>query len=50
MPVPRREVNPGVVRKLLEEGLVDSVMLRSPYKTHMGADTEHLRIARKVAP
>lgn len=43
-PVPRCEVNPGVVNRLLREALVETVNLPSPFKTHKGADAEHLRI------
>jgi hypothetical protein len=44
-PVPRNAVNPGVANRLLREGLVEAVMLTSPYKTHNGGKCEHLRIA-----
>lgn len=43
-PVPSQAVNPGVARKLLDEGLVVTVDLPSPYKTHKGASIAHLRI------
>ncbi|MGB5147471.1 MAG: hypothetical protein WBN86_10140 [Porticoccaceae bacterium] len=43
-PCPRQAVNPGVANKLLSEGLVESVMLPSPYRTHRGNPLEHLRI------
>jgi hypothetical protein len=43
-PVPRNAINPGVVDRLLREGLVESVMLPSPYKTHKGKACEHLAI------
>lgn len=42
-PVPRQEVNPGVVHRLLREALVELVDLPSPYKTLPGT-VDHLRI------
>lgn len=43
-PVARNSINPGVVWRLLEDGLAESAMLPSPYPTHKGRDIEHLRI------
>lgn len=42
-PVPRCAVNPGVARKLEQEGLVEEVQLLSPFKVHKGRTTGHLR-------
>ena len=50
-PEPRIGVNPGVVNRLLREDLVELVQLPSPFKSHRGGVTEHLRITeagRKV--
>lgn len=41
-PVPRQAVNAGVANRLLRGGLVASVQMKSPYKTHKGALIEHL--------
>lgn len=43
-PEPRCSCNPGVANRLLRGGLVESVMLPSPFKTHKGKGIEHLRI------
>lgn len=43
-PVPRSAVNPGVANRLLRESLVEVVMMLSPFKSHKGAEVEHLRI------
>lgn len=43
-PIPRAEVNPGVVNRLLRDSLVEVVMLPSPYKTHGGRLIEYLKI------
>lgn len=43
-PMPRQETNPGVANRLLRESLAETVDLPSPYKSHKGADCEHLRI------
>lgn len=40
----RQTINPGIVNRLFRGALVLSVMLRSPYKTHKGAEIEHLAI------
>jgi len=45
-PVPRQEINPGVVNRLLRESLVESVELPSPYLKHKGAGIEFLRITK----
>lgn len=42
-PQPRKEFNPGVANRLLREALVESVDLPSPYASHKGRNTEHLR-------
>lgn len=43
-PVARQSVNPGVSNRLLREALVETVQMPSPFKTHKGANIEHLRI------
>ena len=35
-PCPRQEVNPGVVNKLCQEGLVEMISGKSPYPTRPG--------------
>lgn len=36
-PLPRQAINPGVVNRLLREGLVEEVPIKNPYRTK--ADT-----------
>lgn len=43
-PRPRSQVNPGVANRLLRGGLVESVALPSPFKTHGVRNCEHLQI------
>lgn len=43
-PVPTQEINPGVVRRLIDGRLADIVNLPSPYKTHKGKLIAHLDI------
>lgn len=43
-PIPRGDVNPGAVNRLLRESLVEVVKLPSPYKTHGGKLIEFLKI------
>lgn len=43
-PVPRSALNPGLVNILLMEGLVTTVVMVSPFKTHKGRAIDHLRI------
>jgi hypothetical protein len=43
-PLPRCGINPGIVNKLLSEGLARSVQLPSPFAAHKGGDCEHLEI------
>jgi hypothetical protein len=45
-PVPRQEVNPGVVNRLLRECLVESIELPSPYQKHKGGGIEFLKITK----
>lgn len=45
-PRPSQEINPGVIRRLLCEGLIEIVDLESPYKTHKGGTCKHARITR----
>ena len=44
--VPRSSVNPGVVGRLLRDGLVEVTLLPSPFKTHRGARIDHLRLTK----
>jgi len=49
-PVPRQDINPGVVNRLLRGELVEEVDLPSPYRTKHGG-VVHLRVTeagRKV--
>lgn len=41
--IPRHDINPGIANRLLREALVESVQMRSPYKTVKG-QVAHLRI------
>ena len=43
-PVPKQEVNPGVVNRLMREALVKLVPLPSPYKKHKGGNIAHLQV------
>lgn len=43
-PVPAVSVNAGVVARLLREGLVIIMQLRSPFRTHKGKLIAHLEI------
>jgi hypothetical protein len=43
-PLPRQEINPGVVNRLEREVLVQDIMLPSPYKTHKKQPIVHLSI------
>lgn len=43
-PLPRQDVNPGVANRLLREGLVQEVLLPSPFKSHKGKSIAHLSI------
>lgn len=43
-PLPVQVFNPGAVNRLLRGGLVRTVMLPSPYKTHKGRNLAHLTI------
>lgn len=42
-PEPAQEFNSGVVRRLMEDGLVDCVPMPSPYKTRKGT-VDYLKI------
>jgi hypothetical protein len=42
LPTPTLEINPGVTRKLVAEGLARHVSLPSPYPTHKGGNCDHL--------
>ena len=42
---PRQEFNPGVVDRLMRDGLVDVVLRRSPYRSHRDRRMiEHLEV------
>lgn len=43
-PVPRLSINPGCANRLARGGLVESVLLPSPFKSHHGMSIEHMRI------
>lgn len=43
-PIPRQKANPGSANRLLREGLVDQVMLPSPFYIHAGDKIAHLKI------
>lgn len=45
-PVPRQEINPGVVNRLLQESLVELIELPSPYKKNKGEKIAFLKITR----
>jgi hypothetical protein len=42
-PEPTSSVNPGVVRRLRDEGLAEIVSLPSPYASHKGKRVPHLK-------
>lgn len=42
-PIPCNQVNPGVIRRLMDEGLAETVNLPSPYATHKGKHISHLK-------
>lgn len=42
-PLPRQELNPGVLNRLYREGLIEDVDLPSPYKKHKGAKIRFVR-------
>lgn len=44
-PIPRQEVNPGVVDRLLRDDLVTLIDLPSPYKNNAGGKCVHVRIS-----
>ena len=43
-PVPRQQVNAGVIDRLNREQLIEEVQLPSPYKVHKGRNTVFLAI------
>ncbi len=43
-PIPCSQVNPGIVDRLLREGVVEIERLPSPFKTHKGKHVPHLRL------
>jgi hypothetical protein len=45
-PVPCFSMNPGVRRKLTQEGLAEIVQLTSPFRAHKGARCAHMDITQ----
>lgn len=43
-PVPRQSVNPGVCRRLEGDGLVECVMIPSPFPSRRGELVQHLQV------
>ncbi len=43
-PQPRQAINPGAVRRLMHDKLIELVELPSPYVSHKGKVIEHLRL------
>lgn len=43
-PMPRQEINAGVVNRFAREALAETVMRPSPYKTHKGKNIDFLQI------
>ena len=41
-PVPRQQINPGIVNRLLRGKLVREIYLKSPYAAHKGGTCVHL--------
>lgn len=46
-PLPTSGINPGVINRLLREGLVEIASLPSPFKKHKGGTCDHLRVTEK---
>lgn len=46
-PTPCAQINPGVVRRLMDEELAEVVHLPSPYATHKGKPLAHLKATDK---
>lgn len=46
-PIPKQEINPGVINRLLRERLAELVHLPSPYKKHNGGTCMHLKITEQ---
>lgn len=47
-PVPAQQFNPGVIGKLVREGLATCVQMPSPYKTGNGKMIPHLEATTKA--
>ena len=45
-PEPACAINPGVLSRLLREGLIEMVDLPSPFKTHKGGNCQHAKITK----
>lgn len=43
-PIPCTSLNPGIIDRLRREGIVETVDLPSPFKTHKGRAIPHLRL------
>jgi hypothetical protein len=43
-PIPCTSLNPGIINRLRREGIVETVDLPSPFKTHKGRAIPHLRL------
>lgn len=43
-PIPCASLNPGIINRLRREGIVETVDLPSPFKTHKGKAIPHLRL------
>ncbi len=41
--LPRQEFNAGVVNRLERDGLVETIVKASPYKTHKGRQIDHIK-------
>lgn len=48
-PIPRSDLNPGIVDRLLREGCTEIADLPSPYRTHKGKLIPHLRLIEGAA-
>ena len=43
-PMPEFEINNGCVARMMAEGLIERILLPSPYKVDYGASRNHVRI------
>lgn len=44
--MPTSSINPGVIAKLLREGLIELIPMKSPFPIHKGGFVEHARISQ----